>query len=551
MRRWFSPVAAGCLAIFGSASSAQDQPGLEPAAPAAEAQHLEPHGSHAQHTDMVLPRIPQLLTGYGQGGFALSRAAPAAQAFFANGLELHAAFAHQAAVAAMDEAARLDPACAMCRWGQALTGGPTINYGKDQTARKALLVHAIAARDGAVKVGTPKERALTTALVTRYAPAKTGAAQDRAYAAAMQQVAAQFPLDDQIAVLAADALMVAAFAVDAGYDPAPLAASLKLLETVLARAPEYTPAIHFYIHATEVAGTPALAVPFAGQLQRLAPRASHLVHMPSHTWYWVGRYQAAADANRQAVAIDLANAERLGLAPPQGVWGLRYHAHNVIFGLGGALMAGDARTALDLARPLVEMAAQRTQPEPATELLAASGYFALARFDPATVMALPQPKLAYLKAAWHYARAESLVWMGDLAGARREREAIPIAVAAGQPADWPSDGTTAAEQMLGITRAVIDGRIAMAERRWADAAAAFRKGAAFEETKEFAYFSDPPAFWYPVRRDLAAALLAGGDAAGAQREAEASLKLRVRDPAAEQILAEAKAALAKTAVRPR
>ena len=542
MRRRFNLIGAACLALFGSASSAQDMPGPQPAAPAAEAQH----GEHMQHTDTAVPSTPQLLTGYGQGGFAVSQAVPLAQAFFANGLELHAAFAHQAAAAAMDEAARLDPACAMCRWGQALTGGPTINYGKDQAARKALLVLALAACDGVATAGSPKERALTAALVTRYAPATASAAQDRAYAAAMQQVAAQFPQDNQIAVLSADALMVAAFAASEGYDPAPLAASLKLLETVLARAPEYTPAIHFYIHATEVAGTPALAVPYAGQLERLAPRASHLVHMPSHTWYWVGRYQDAADANRHAVAVDLANAKRLGLAPPHGVWGLRYHAHNVIFGLGGALMAGDARTALDLARPLVEQAAQRTQPEPATELLAASGDFALARFDPASVMALPQPRLAYLQAAWRYARAESLVWTGDLAAARRERDAIPAVIAKGKPADWPNDGTTAAEQMLGITRAVIDGRIALAERRWADAATAFRQGAAFEETKEFASFSDPPAFWYPVRRDLAAALLAGGDAAGAQREAEASLKLRVRDPAAEQILAEARAALART-----
>ena len=228
-----------------------------------------------------------------------------------------------------------------------------------------------------------------------------------------------------------------------------------------------------------------------------------------------------------------------------GVWGLPYHAHNVIYGLGGALMAGDSRIALDLARPLVAVAAERDEPEPSSELLAASGYFALARFDPASVMALPQPKLPYLKAAWHYARGEALIWAGDLAGARLERDAIPLAVQQAAAKDWANDGTKQAEQMLGITRAVLDGRIAMAEGRWLDAAKAFRLGAELEETKEFSYFSDPPAFWYPVRRDLAAALLAGGDAAGARREAEAALRLRVLDPVAEQTLAAARAALAK------
>lgn len=511
-----------------------------PAAPVAEGQH-----DMAAHGDMTAPASPQLLTGYGDGGFAISHAKPAAAKFFSNGLELHAAFAHRAGMAAMDEAARLDPDCAMCKWGQALTQGPTINYGKDLKEREPLLVLARSARDLAAKNGTPKERALTAALVARYAPATGTAAQDRAYAAAMQRVAAQFPLDNEIQVLAADALMVAAFATQHDYDHALLGSCLKLLEAVLVRAPDHTPAIHFYIHATETAGTPQLALPHAEQLARLAPRASHLVHMPSHTFYWVGRYHEAAEANRRAVEIDKANAARLGVAAPKGVWGLPYHAHNVIYGLGGALMAGDSRIGLDLARPLVEVAAGRDEPEPWSELLAASGYYAIARFDPASVMALPEPKLGYLKAAWHYARGESLVWAGDLAAAKRERGAIPAQLVKGVPKDWPQDGSAAAEQMLGITRAVLEGRIAMAEGRYAEAAKAFRLGAETQETKEFSYFTDPPAFWYPVRRDLAAALLAAGDAAGARREAEASLRLRQLDPVAEQILAAARSAVAR------
>lgn len=542
------------LLSLGSALAAQDKsPQMDmpmpaatpaaspaPAAPVAEGQH-----DMASHGDMTAPASPQLLTGYGDGGFAISHAKPAAAKFFSNGLELHAAFAHKAAMAAMDEAARLDPACAMCLWGQALTKGPTINYGKDLKERAPLLVLAQSARALAAKTGTPKERALTTALIARYTPAKTTAVQDRAYAAAMQRVAAGFPLDNEVQVLAADALMVAAFNTEDDYDHALLAACLKLLEPVLARAPEHTPAIHFYIHATETVGTPELALPYAEQLARLAPRASHLVHMPSHTFYWVGRYHEAAEANHRAVAIDKANAARLGVAAPKGVWGLPYHAHNVIYGLGGALMAGDSRIGLDLGRSLVEVAAKRDEPEPWSELLAASGYYAIARFDPASVMELPEPKLDYLKAAWHYARGESLVWSGDLAAAKRERDAIPAQLAKGQAKDWPKDGTSAAEQMLGITRAVLEGRIAMAEGRYADAAKSFRLGAENEETKDFSYFTDPPAFWYPVRRDLAAALLAAGDAPGARREAEASLRLRKLDPVAEQILAAARAAIDK------
>ena len=83
------------------------------------------------------------------------------------------------------------------------------------------------------------------------------------------------------------------------------------------------------------------------------------------------------------------------------------------------------------------------------------------------------------------------------------------------------------------------GRALSAQGRWTEAAEDFRQAADIEETPAFNDFTDPPAFWYPVRRDVAAALLAGGDARGAKEAAEASLKLRTKDPVAEALLAKA------------
>ena len=60
-----------------------------------------------------------------------------------------------------------------------------------------------------------------------------------------------------------------------------------------------------------------------------------------------------------------------------------------------------------LRRNIVAVAATRTDDEPAMQLLAALGYEAIARFDQASVAALGEPKLPYLKAAWHYARGEA------------------------------------------------------------------------------------------------------------------------------------------------
>lgn len=535
----------GALLTLSSANPAAADQAAASKPPGAEATHVSetsPHGDKHSHTDNLVPKQAMLLPGYGNGGFAITTAVPLAQAYFSNGMELGSAFAHDAAIAAMKEAVRLDPSCAMCLWGQTLTEGPTINYGKDAAERAPLYRQARLARKMARKDGTMREQALTKALVLRFRPGKNVDKHDRAYAQAMRQLVEAYPQDNAIAILAADATMVAA------RSEAEVGLALPFIETVLARAPDDTPAIHFYIHASEIVGKSAQAEPHADRLAALAPKASHLVHMPSHTYYWVGRYQDAASANLRAVELGIANAQELGLKGPEGVWGLPYHAHNVIFGLGGALMAGDARTGLVLARPLVESATAREKAHPVTQLLAAAGYFALARFeDPSAVMALAEPKLPYLKAAWHYARGEVQAGRGDVAGIETELAAIPATLVAPKPVSKPGRSAEemprAPEQMLGIIRAVLQGRAAMLQGRHADAVKAFTTAAEIEETPDFSRFSDPPAFWYPVRRDVAVALLAAGDAAGAQRELQASLKLRPKDPTAFYLMREVEAAL--------
>lgn len=460
------------------------------------------HDSHAMHgSETVRPTV--LLPNVGNGGFAITTAVPQAQAFFSNGIELIFAFSHDEATAAMAEAVRLDPACAMCRWGHALSLGPNLNMEADAEKRKAPYAEMLVAQKLAKAGATDKERALIDALALRFRPKDKVEARDRASAERMAQLAARWPDDDTLQILAADALIVAS-----DWDKPDMTHPLALIEPVLARNPDHTGALHFYIHATEIAGHPGKAEAAADRLAAMNLDAAHLVHMPSHTWYWVGRYQDAADVNRRAVMIGEHQAMTLPADGEGGVWKLPYHAHNVIFGLGGALMSGDARTALMLGRPLVEYTQGQEKGSPVRQLLSAAGYFALARFeDPRVVLALPEPKTPYLAAARHYARGEAQAFLGDVAGVRAEIAAIPerIAEPAADTAIGDDRPSPAPEQMLTIIRGVLTGRVAMLEKRHADAAAAFEAAAKIEETEDFGQFSDPPAFWYPVRRDMAGA----------------------------------------------
>src|SRR5438270_2942239 len=478
------------------------------------------------HGDTAAPKTPMLMPGYSSGGFKITTSVPQAQAFFDNGMQLAHAFAHKAAIEAMQEAVRLDPKCAMCVWGQAWASGPTINFTKTEDEVGKLADLADKAADLAATDGTDRERALIHALQLRYNDGGGGKDGDLHFAKAMAALANRYPQDNEIAVITADAwLMTHADSAEDWKLNALMA--MPLLEGVLKRDSDYTPAIHFYIHATEMAGVPALAEPYADRLASLAPKASHLVHMPSHTYYWVGRYEDAAKANMRAVALGIENAKRLNMPPPEGVWGLPYHSHNVTFGLGGAIEAGDSDIALRLGRPLVAMAQARAEGSPFMQMIAANGYYAMARFaDPAEVLVLPKPKLPYLEAAWHYARGEASARRNDVEQVRTEAAAIH-----GLPSELgKDDGSAQAQTMTFIARNVLIGRAAMIERRPREAALAFAQAAELQESDDFTSVSDPPAWGYPVRRDLAAALLAQGDQAGARRELEAALRYRPKDP---------------------
>ena len=489
-----------------------------------------------------LVRVP----GVGTGGFPIITSKPEAQVWFDYGMALAHAFYHDDAKLAFRKAREIDPDCAMCAWGQAWADGPTINYDVGSAEVKASA--AVADRAEALAAGeSPKNRALIAALKLRYVA--HDAASDLAFAKAMDELSRRYAEDDEIAVMTSDAWLITTRdhrSVSGG--PWVMPRAVEVLEPVLKRHPDNTAAIHFYIHATEQNGEPAKALPYAQRLGALAPGASHLVHMASHTFFRVGLYEDAAVSNAQAIGVDGAYLRATHDSALQGQ--VRYHAHNLRFGLGGALASGDGPLALRLADHAAFAFPTAIADDGGSQLVTSQAYAAYGRYAPDRALALPDPgrAAAFAAAMRHYARGEAFAAKGNAAGVRAEAALISAQPGALEAAPFYSRQASGA--VLQISRLTLEGRAALLEGHPDQAVTAYRAAAAIETDKlQGPRDHDPPPWWYPERRSLAAALLAAGKPAEAANEARVALKAWPREPLTLQVLAEAEKAAGDAAAR--
>jgi tetratricopeptide (TPR) repeat protein len=242
-------------------------------------------------------------TGLGTFTRPISSRVTEAQAFFDQGFQMMYSFAKPEAVRSFREAWKRDPDCAICHWGEAWAWGSYLNApmsGDESPYAYAAAQKAISLRGKA----TPKERALIDAMAVRYVEkfdASTRVEQDRAYAAAMQKVAGQYPDDLDIVTLYADALFLLEPRRGTRDVHDPNVHRLhEVLESVLARNIHHPGACHLYVHATESTVVPGRAEACAEFLGNSIPGASHINHMPSHTWNEIGRWGDSVRANLAA-----------------------------------------------------------------------------------------------------------------------------------------------------------------------------------------------------------------------------------------------------------
>jgi Tetratricopeptide repeat len=466
---------------------------------------------------------PPLWDGLGTLSCKITTASAAAQNYFDQGLRLAYAFNHAEAQRAFREAQKIDQRCAMCFWGEALVLGPNINLPMSEQA-VAPAFAAVQKAEALAAAASPREQMLIAALSARYTDdAKADRKPlDAAYAAAMEKVASKFPDDDEIAVLYAESVMDVSpwnYWQPGGHEPTPQAAPIvPTLERVLARNPAHPGAAHFYIHAVEASDRPQRAEPFADRLRGAMPAAGHVVHMPSHIYYRVGRYLDALSVNKTAAAVD--ETYLAATDAPMGVYRLGYYPHNVHFMMAAAMMAGDGEAAIAAAEKLRNLIPEEVARDIAmVHPIKAAPYFAHAQFSaPDTILALPDPgdDIPYAQAMWRYARSLAATAKGDYTGAEAEANAIAGIANRADFSALLAVGVPALD-VLKLARTLALGRLAQAQGDGAAAISAFEEAAVLQDGLPY---TEPPFWYYPVRQTLAAALLQ----AGRLNEAEAQFK---------------------------
>lgn len=520
---------------------------LTPEALMASGCGFAPQGEGSGMAGKTVAPMP-LVAGLAPIHYPVTTSVPEAQAYFDQGMALLYGFEFPKAERSFAAAVARDPSCAMCKWGQALAIGPYINSGPSGEARIAL------ARDlTAQALATPgirdSERALIEALAIRYAPGGPPAQKGVhaiAFADAMQAVSDRWPGDDMVMVLTAEAAMNVRpwdyWEAD-NATPRPWARrALALVEKVLARNPDQTEAQHLYIHLTEASTTPGRAEKAADMLEVSSPASAHLVHMPSHTYYRIGRFTDSVAINRQAIVVDEAMARRLNEDPKY----YGYFTHHTHFMLSAAEQIGDRDTALRAADGLeAAITPAKVAASPRLEGRLISALQARAQFarnlDDLLAIPQPDPRLTQVRQMWWALRAEGLGRAGRKAEAMRE-------VVAMRQARGKAPVARDSLSLVKLAETIALARIAEGQGQTRKAVRLLQAAAGIES--KFAY-NEPPLWHQPVDAALGALLLRTGDARAAKLAFDRALARRPGNGWALRGRAEAEAKLGDRAASDR
>jgi tetratricopeptide (TPR) repeat protein len=444
--------------------------------------------------------MPLYTTALGPFSRTITTASPEAQSYFDQGFQLMYAFGTEDAARSFREAQRRDPECAMCFWGEAWAWGPYLNGSMDADDAPRAYAAIQQARRLAREHASETERAFIDAMAVRYVNVHdqaTRARLDTAYANAMEKAYEAFPEDLDVGALYAEALFLLEPRRGTRDINKPAVQRIhQVLESVLARDIRHPGACHLYVHATESTIRPDKAEACAEYLGNAIPGASHINHMPSHTWNLLGRWGDAVRANIQAWHSD----QRAAIGQAFAI----YPSHNLHMLLFSASMDGQGAIAIQAGKDYAKLVRDGVF------------YHVLAlvrfgRFDEVLALETP-PESPIFRGLWDFGRGYAHLRIGDADSARAYVERVEHAVRA-TPESITFRGHTAAS-LLGVVGGILRAELLRHDGRADEGILALERAAIIEDGLRY---DEPEPLNFSARDWLGAALLEAGRASDAER----------------------------------
>jgi tetratricopeptide (TPR) repeat protein len=383
------------------------------------AQH---HGHHEEHQGEQL----------GKADFRISCNQEAQEQFETGAAHLHHMM-YDHALPHFEAAAEADSGCAMAHWGIAMASfQPLWHPTTDEGLRRGK-----AAVEEARRIGAPTEREEGyIAAVEAFFRDPDPPAQDRpgdhearvrSWKEAQRELHEVHPEDVNAAAffaLAEVSYAMTQFSPEQEHDYSRERRAGALLERYLEEHPEHPGLYHYLIHAYDSAELAHKAAEVAERYDQLAPDTPHALHMPSHIFVRLGKWEETAEWNERSAEAALRH-------PVNGVTSLHY-PHALDYKMYAYLQLGDeqkARETLEKARAI-----ESVQPNFASAygVAASQARFYLeqrkwqeaAELEPGVPRALPWENFPAAQALFHYARGLGAARSGNLEQAERERDRI-------------------------------------------------------------------------------------------------------------------------------
>ena len=286
------------------------------------------------------PTTEETQLGDLQHTFSISEVARPA---FDEGLLLLHSFEYEDAREAFQKSAEADSNELMAHWGLAMTHYKALWGLQDvEAGRKVLNVVGDTQADRLAKAENQLEQDFWLGVEILYGEGELDE-RNQAYVEHMAKVYDENPGNQEVAAFYSLGLMWAGY-----YEQEYLNRSAEVAAGIIEENPTHPGALHYMIHANDDPAYAQIALNAANKYAKVAPDATHALHMPSHIYVALGMWKEVVSSNTASYQASLKRVARKGLS------GKDRGYHSMAWLQYGYLQLGAYDEAADLLREMMQ-----------------------------------------------------------------------------------------------------------------------------------------------------------------------------------------------------